>query len=86
MLDTMLAFDAHVVDGEGEPVPGVEVGVRYRYPTAPRTWSSEYTDGAGCAHFRDSHEEPPIDGCLFVGDYDCGSYMLTDGADFVLEM
>lgn len=86
MLSTMVSFDVHVVDGEGIPVPAVEVGARYRYPTAPRTWSSEHTDGDGCARFRDDHVEPPTEVCLFVGDDECGTYALSDGSDFVLEM
>ncbi len=86
MLSTMVSFDVHVVDGEGIPVPSVEVGARYRYPAAPRTWSAEYTDGDGCAHFRDDHLEPPTEVCLFVGEDECGTYTLSDGAYFVLEM
>jgi len=86
MLSTMMTFDVKVVDGEGISVPSIEVGARYRYPTEPRTWSSEYTDGNGFAHFRDDHIEAPEEVCLFVGDQECGSYPLSDGAHFTLEM
>ena len=86
MLSTLTSFHVTVVDGEGIPVPSVEVGARYRYPSEPRTWSSEFTDGDGCAHFRDDHIEPPSEVCLFVGEQDCGTELLVDGAQFVLEM
>ena len=86
MLKTMVFFAVHVVDGEGIPVPSVEVGARYRYPIAARTWSAENTDGDGCARFRDDHPEPPTDVCLFVGEQDCGAHPVADGAQFVLEM
>ena len=86
MVSTVVGFDVQVVDGEGIPVPLIEVGARYRYPTAPRTWSSELTNGDGCAHFQDDHAEPPTDVCLFVGDEDCGTHTLTPGACYVLEM
>ena len=52
MVSTMVGFDVQVVDGAGIPVPSIEVGARYRYPTAPRTWSAEMTDGDGCAFLR----------------------------------
>lgn len=86
MLSTMMAFDVKVVDGEGISVPSIEVGARYRYPTASRTWSSEFTDSNGYAHFRDDHAEAPTEVCLFVGEQECGTYALTDGARFTLEM
>ena len=85
-MSTMVSFAVHVLDGEGTPVPSVEVGARYRYPTAPRTWSAENTDGDGCARFRDDHPESPTEVCLFVGEQDCGTEQLVDGAVFVLEM
>lgn len=86
MLSTLTSFHVTVVDGEGMSVPSVEVGARYRYPTEPRTWSSEFTDGDGCAHFRDDHLEPPTEVCLFVGDQDCGTHPLREGAHLTLEM
>ena len=86
MLSTMLSFDVKVVDGEGISVPSTEVGARYRYPTAPRTWSSEITDANGYARFRDEHTEPPTEVCLFVGDQECGTYALSEGAHITLEM
>ena len=86
MLDTALAFDVYVVDGEGMPVPWTEVGARYRYPKLPKTWSTECTDGDGYAHFRDEHKEEPTEVCLFVGDQECGTHALVAGAEYVLEM
>jgi len=86
MLDTIVAFDVYVIDGEGIPVPQTEVGARYRYPTLPRTWSTESTDLDGCARFRDEHGEEPTEVCLFVGDQECGTHPLVAGADYVLEM
>ncbi|MFV1960763.1 MAG: hypothetical protein ACC658_02920 [Acidimicrobiia bacterium] len=85
-MSAEVSFEVEVVDGEGIPVPALEVGARYGYPEAPRTWSSEYTDGEGCARFRDSHIECPIEVRLFVGDDECGSFALADGAHIVLEM
>jgi len=85
-LTATLAFDVRVVDGEGIPVPAVEVGARYRYPTASRTWSSELTDGDGLAQFCDDHAERPEEVCLFVGEDDCGTYPLSEGCHLVLEM
>jgi hypothetical protein len=85
-MSTTISFAVEVVDGEGIPVPALEVGARYRYAEAPRSWSSEYTDGEGCARFRDSHIEPPLEVCLYVGDDECGSYALVDGAHFILEV
>lgn len=86
MLSTLTSFHVTVVDGEGMPVPSVEVGARYRYPSEPRTWSSEFTDGDGCAHFRDDHVEPPTEVCLFVGDNECGTHTICEGAHITLEM
>jgi hypothetical protein len=85
-MGATITFDVEVLDGEGMAVPGVEVGARYRYRHAPRTWSVATTDRAGCARFRDAHEEPPEEVCLFVGDEDCGSYRVTDRCSLVLEM
>ncbi len=85
-MSTMVPFEVEVVDGEGIPVPELAVGARYRYPQAAGTWSSESTDAGGCARFRDSHIEPPVEVSLFVGDDECGSFALLDDAHFVLEM
>jgi len=85
-MNAMVSFEVDVVDGEGIPVPELDVGVRYRYPQAPRTWSSETTDASGCARFRDTHVERPVEVCLFVGEDECGSFALVDGANFILEM
>ena len=48
-MSTTVSFDVKVIDGEGLPVPAVEVGARYKYASGPRTWSAEYTDGDGQA-------------------------------------
>lgn len=81
-----ISFEVLVLDGEGIPVPAVEVGARYRYRNLPRTWSHEVTDGDGCAVFRDDHTEPPVEVCLLVSDDRCGDYPLRDGDRYVLEM
>lgn len=86
MLSTVLSFDVKVVDGEGISVPSVEVGARYRYPTASNTWSRETTDANGYARFSDDHEEPPTEVCLYVGDDDCGTYALAEGVHITVEM
>lgn len=85
-MGIIVPYAVEVVDGEGIPVPAVEVGARYRYESSPRTWSSELTDGDGCAHFNDEHPEPPLEVCLFVGDSDCGSQVVENGARYILEM
>ena len=86
MDETMLAFDVQVLDGEIIPVPGVEVGARFAYPTASRTWSSAVTDGDGCAHFDDAHPEHPDTVCLYVGDANCGTFSVAEGCEIVLEV
>ncbi len=83
---TVIEFDVMVLDGEGHPVPEVEVGARFRYANQARSWSVETTDGDGCAWFRDQHREPPIDVCLFIEDCDCGSYTVEDGEHLTVEM
>lgn len=85
-MSTVVSFTVEVVTGEGIPVAALEVGARYRYAEAPRTWSSEHTDGEGCARFRDSHTERPVEVSFFVGDDECESYALVDDEHFILEM
>jgi hypothetical protein len=82
----MVSFDVKVLDGEGLPLPSVEVGARYRYEAGPRTWSAEVTDGDGHAAFCDDHPSPPLEVVLFVGDEDCGCYPVAEGAHITLEM
>ena len=85
MTDTV-GFDVKVIDGEGLPVPSIEVGARYRYESSAGTWSAVSTDGAGHASFSDDHPEPPLDVALFVGDEECGHYPVQDGAHITIEM
>ncbi len=40
-MSTNFPFDVKVIDGEGLPVSSVEVGVRYKYESGPRTWSAD---------------------------------------------
>ena len=54
---TLLTFDVHVVDGETIPVPAQEVGARFSYPDDASSWSTAFTDGDGCARFRDRHPQ-----------------------------
>lgn len=86
IMSEVISFTVEVLSGELMPVLGLEVGARYRYPEAPRSWSSETTDGEGLATFRDSHMELPTEICLFVEGEECGSFAANDGAHFVLEM
>lgn len=85
-MSAIVSFDVKVIDGEGLPVPSVEVGARYRYETGPRTWSAEYTDGEGLASFRDDHPRRPVEVTLFVEDEDCGRYPVVEGEHITLEM
>lgn len=85
-MSTTVSFDVKVIDGEGLPVPSVEVGARYKYETGPRTWSSELTDGDGHASFTDDHSAPPIEVELYVEDEDCGCYPVVEGEHITLEM
>lgn len=86
MADTLISFDVQVVDGEVLPVPGLEIGARFGYPTIPSTWSSSTTDGDGTARFSDEHAEPPETVCLYVGEGPCGTFPVEDGSRLVLEM
>lgn len=86
MPETVLAFDVRVLDGEIFPVPGVEVGARFAYPAASKTWSSAVTDADGCARFDDAHPEPPATVCLYVGDDHCGTFEVAPGSSIVLEV
>jgi hypothetical protein len=54
------------VDGECFPVPGLEIGVRYRYGDRPTTWSTAITDGDGNACFHDTHPQRPAVVDVFV--------------------
>lgn len=85
-MSKMVSFDVKVIDGEGLPVPSVEVGARYKYEQESRTWSAKYTDGDGLAAFRDNHPEPPVEVTLFVEDEECGRYPVTEGEHITLEM
>ena len=86
MVGTLVAFDVLVVDGEGLPLPGIEVGARYRYRASPGSWSSQITDGDGYARFEDDHPEAPNEVGLFVADEDCGTYPLVSGCHLTVEM
>ncbi len=86
MLATVVEFQVVVVDGEGIPVPGLEIGARYHYRNSPSTWDCATTDGDGVARFTDEHAEMPFEVALFVGDEQCGTYPLTNHAHLTLEM
>ncbi len=84
---TIVAFRVQVIDGEGMPLAGIDLGVRYRYAGSPTTWSRSTTDGDGYAHFADEHPEPPEQGCFFVGEAYCDTWTeVADGGCYVLEM
>ena len=86
MIATLISFTVEVIDGDGLAVPDLEVGARFAYPGSPTTWSNATTDGDGRARFADEHRERPSTVCVFVGDDDCGTYPLYDGAVIVVEM
>ncbi len=86
MVKTAIGFTIEVVDGEGFPVNGVEVGVRFRYLTAPTTWSSAISDSDGRAVFDDEHPEPPTEICVYVNDLPCATFPVGNGHTFVLEL
>jgi hypothetical protein len=87
MSKTHVAFRVQVIDGEGIPVAAVEVGARFRYESAPTTWSRAITDGDGYASFSDEHPETPQRVCFFIGEDVCDSWVeVADGKCFVLEL
>lgn len=86
MLTTVVGFEVLAVDGECLGVPGLEIGARFRYETIPSTWSTAVTDGEGRARFREEHAEPPIEVTLYVGDQQCDTFPVHDGASLVLEL
>jgi hypothetical protein len=82
-----LAFRVQVVDGEGMPVAGLDLGARFRYPSDATTWSRSTTDGDGYARFDDEHPEPPESACFFVGDDYCDTWIeIAQDGCYVLEM
>jgi len=86
MAGTVFELAIKTSDGECLGVPGLEVGVRYRYASSPATWSTAITDGDGVAHLIDIHPEPPVAVDVFSGERLCGSYDLADCCDVVLEV
>ena len=83
---TVMKLGVRVVDGECIPVPGLELGARYKYEHSPSTWSSETTDGDGLAWFSDEHPEPPAGVTIYVGDTLCDTFPVEDGATVILEV
>ena len=86
MLATIVDHAVVVVDGECLPVPGLEVGARYHYPSAPSTWDSAKTDGDGVAQFGGEHQEMPGDVAMFVDGELCGTFPFANHARLTLEM
>jgi hypothetical protein len=87
VIATEISFRVEVVDGDCIPVPGLEIGARYHYPSAAGTWSTAVTDGDGCATFGDAHPEPPESVCLYVdGDPCLTTQSVEDGHTYVLEI
>jgi hypothetical protein len=83
---TVVKIGVRAVDGEAIPVPGLEIGCRYRYVRHASTWSVRCTDGDGLAWFHDDHREPPVGIDLFVGDRFCDTFPAEDGTTVVLEL
>lgn len=74
------------VDGECLPVPGLEIGVRYRYTDNPAAWSTAITDGDGIARFHDAHPEPPIDVEVFADGRHCDTHRMCESGEVVLHL
>jgi hypothetical protein len=85
-MTTVAQLGVRVIDGECIPVPGLEIGARYKYRASPSTWSSECTDGDGLAWFSDEHPEPPLEVKLYVGDTLCDTFPVEDGTTVILEV
>jgi hypothetical protein len=85
-MTTVAKLGVRVIDGECIPVPGLEIGARYKYRASPSTWSSECTDGDGLAWFSDEHPEPPLEVKLYVGDTLCDTFPVEDGTTVILEV
>jgi hypothetical protein len=79
-------FCVCVVDGDGLPVPGLQLGARFKYDTEPASWDWATTDGHGQATFCDKHPEPPREVSFYVGDAFCDTFPVVDGSTVVLEM
>lgn len=86
MLATIVDYSVYVVDGENLPVPGVEIGARYHYPTAPSTWDCATSGGDGMARFSGEHPEEPTEVALFVDGELGGTYTLENGTTLTLEL
>lgn len=82
-----IAFRVRAIDGECQPVPGLEIGARFHYAAAPSTWSAQTSDGEGYADFDDEHPEAPVEAHLFVGDEHCGTASPVEaGGCYLLEL
>ena len=86
MVATVVRFGVRVLDGECIPVPGLELGARFKYEREPSTWNSAVTDGDGTAEFCDEHPEPPVRVDVYVGESLCETFPVEDGATFILEV
>ena len=82
----VVTFGVCVVDGECIPVPGLELGARYKYEHSPSTWTSAITNGEGTAQFCDEHAQPPLHVDVYIGDSFCETFPVEDGATVVLEV
>lgn len=82
-----IAFRVRAVDGECQPVPGLEIGARFRYAAAPSAWSAQISDGEGYAHFDEEHPEQPLEASLFVGGEHCATIAPVEaGSCHILEL
>jgi hypothetical protein len=85
-MSTVVSFGVRVLDGECEPVPGLELGARYKYENNPSTWTSATTDGDGLARFRDEHSESPLRVDVYLGDSFAETFPVVEGSTVVLEV
>lgn len=82
-----MTFRVRAVDGECQPVPGLEIGARFRYAASPSTWSTQTTDGEGYACFDDEHPDTPQEACLFAGGEHCSTIAPVEaGTCHILEL
>lgn len=81
-----VSFDVYVIDSDGEPAGGEEVGASFSYSFWPGTISHEYTDSDGHAYFSSGHPARPLTVELYVRGQVFGPYSLEDGAGFTIEL
>jgi len=85
MASNVVTLEVEVIDGDCHEVPFLEIGARFSYASLPSTWSIANADYGGRARFRDEHTEPPVEVTFFIKDENYGTFVVKDGACYVLE-